>query len=69
MNTLSPSAPIYRFKDFDTGKHRFTRGRFAGWTSSTGLLKVRYAVFALKASEILVPEYLLTFETKQMLST
>ena len=43
---------------------RYTRGRFSGWTKPMGFLNVRYAVFRNRASELLIPEYDLTAETK-----
>ncbi len=54
----------FTYKDLATGKIRWTRGEFQGWTKETGLLKARYAVFRTTVTEILVPEYLLTMETK-----
>ena len=50
----------YTFKDFESGKQRFTRGRFAGFTEKTG---VRHAIFSRRWDDVLVPEYLLTPET------
>jgi len=58
----------YYFKDFDTGKTRFTRGKFVGFTQPTGLLAARYAIFARKSDNVLVPEYLLTARTKDVLN-
>jgi len=55
---------MYTYKDFVTGKPKRTRGRFAGWTQPTGLLQVRYAIFRNRYSDILVPEYCLTPETR-----
>ena len=55
----------YTYKDFVTAKIRKTRGVFSGFTKPTGLLQTRYAIFELSASTNLVPEYLLTKETKQ----
>lgn len=57
----------YTYKDFITGKIKFTRARFAGWTNPTGLLNVRYAIFKRKWKDLLVPEYLLTKETMELL--
>jgi hypothetical protein len=54
----------YTYKDFQTGKIRQTQGRFVGWTAPTGLLGARYAIFARPRSQILVPEYLLSPESK-----
>lgn len=58
----------YTFKDFVTGKQRWTRGNFVGWTESTGLLNARYAIFQRPRSDLLVPEYLLTKESKQTIA-
>ena len=54
----------YTYKDFVTGKIRFTRGDFIGWTSGTGIIGAKYAVFHNRSVDILVPEYLLTPETR-----
>lgn len=59
----------YTFKDFITGKPRFTRGQFVGWTEPTGLLKVKYAIFQRRASKLFVPEYLLTRETREAIAS
>ncbi len=58
----------HTYKDFVTGKIHFTRGRFDGWTAGTGLIGAKYAIFRNRASEILVPEYLLTKETRDMIT-
>jgi len=55
---------MYDYRDFATGKTRRTRGRFAGWTQPTGLLKARYAIFRNPKGDVLVPEYLLTLQSK-----
>jgi hypothetical protein len=57
----------YYYRDFDTKKIRYTRASFAGWTTSTGLLNVRYATFVRRADIMYVPEYLLTKETREAL--
>lgn len=54
----------YTYRDFITGKVRFTRGKFAGWTEETGLVKVPYAIFDNPKSTVFVPVYLLTPETR-----
>jgi len=54
----------YTYKDFVTGKIRFTRGRFEGWTPGTGIIGAKYAIFRTKATEVLIPEYLLTQDTR-----
>ena len=43
---------------------RFTRGKFCGWTPPMGLVNVPYAIFRNRASEVLVPIYDLTPETR-----
>jgi hypothetical protein len=53
------------YKDFATGKPKWTRGRFAFWTEPTGLLNVRYAVIHRERSDILIPVYCLTAESKR----
>ena len=53
------------YKDFATGKIKRTRGEFAGWTAKQGPLNVRYAIFKNPKSEVLVPEYCLTEETRK----
>ena len=58
----------HTFRDFVTGKIRFTRGRFEGWTPGTGIIGAKYAIFRTKATEVLIPEYLLTKETKAILA-
>ena len=58
----------HTFKDLITGRMRWTRGKFAGWTEPTGLLKVRYAQFQRRADTLVVPEYLLTKDTKAALA-
>jgi hypothetical protein len=57
----------YTYKDFATGKQRWTKGQFAGWTEG-GPLGARYAIFQRLASSVLVPEYCLTQETRKELS-
>lgn len=62
---------MYTYKDWTRRgevKMRRTSGRFAGWTKPTGLLSVRYAIFRNRAGVVLVPEYLLTAETKQAIA-
>ena len=46
-------------------KVRFTRGEFAGWTPRMGIANVRYAIFRNKVTELLIPVYDLTKETKE----
>ncbi len=55
---------MYSYKDFSTGLIKRTRGKFAGWTEPTGLVKARYAIFQNRAGDVLVPEYCLTPETR-----
>lgn len=54
----------YTYKDFLTGKVKWTRGRFAGWTKG-GILNATYAVFQRRTDTIYVPAYCLTPETRQ----
>ena len=56
------------YKDFETGKIHYTRGRFIGWTNPTGLLNVPYAIFARGSDNLLVPEYLLTQDCRRAIS-
>lgn len=59
-----PTLTRYSYRDIVTGKHRFTRGRFIGWTQPTGPLHVPYAQFQRKAGVLLVPISLLAPETR-----
>lgn len=54
----------HTYKDFVTGKIRFTRGEFSGWTKGTGIIGAKYAVFHNRSVDVMVPEYLLTNETR-----
>jgi len=54
----------YTYKDFITGKTRFTRGEFIGWTPGTGIIGAKFAIFHNRSVDVLVPEYLLTAETR-----
>lgn len=56
---------MYTYKDFATGDIRRTRGRFDGYTEPTGLIGARYAIFRNPKGAVLVPDYLLTKETKE----
>lgn len=58
----------YTYHDRDTGKLRFTRGTFVGWTPATGLLEAQYAIFRTPSTDVMVPEYLLTKETKEKIN-
>jgi len=62
-----PKTTKYTFRDFVTGKTRWTRGTFAGWTGPSGLLGANYAIFQRRSDALLVPKYLLTKETKKEL--
>lgn len=53
----------YTYKDFETRKIRYTRGKFLHWQRG-GLLNAWGAVFACHSSIVFVPEYLLTPETR-----
>lgn len=57
----------YYYKDIADGKIHYTRGKFVGWTKPTGLIKARYAIFQTRATELLIPKYLLTKETLALL--
>ena len=57
------------YKDFVTGRIKRTRGVFSGWTPNQGLLNARYAIFKNPKGVVLVPEYCLTKETKEKIST
>jgi len=54
----------YTYKDFNTAKIRYTRGKFVGWSKKTGPLNVRYAGFDRGATILWIPFYLLTKETR-----
>lgn len=56
------------YKDFQTGKIHRTCGIFVGWTRPTGLLNVAYAIFQRPHSQLVIPEYLLTKQTKERIS-
>jgi len=58
---------MYQYKDFLTGKIKATRGKFAGWTKSTGLLDCRYAIFRNPKGWLFIPEFSLTKETRERL--
>ena len=58
----------HTYKDFETGKIHATRGQFEGWTAGTGILGAKYAVFRTKAGRVLIPEYLLTPETRAQIA-
>ena len=53
----------YTYKDFATGKQRWTRGEFRGWSETTGPLGARYAIFQNPRGTVCVPAYCLTSET------
>lgn len=58
----------YHYRDVHTGKMKFTRGTFSGWTTG-GLLGARYAIFQRRSDTIFVPAYCLTSETKRLIET
>ncbi len=58
---------MYSYRDFATQKLKHTRGKFSHWENG-GPLNVRYAVFANRCSDVLVPEYSLTAETKRKIT-
>ena len=59
-------ADKYTFRDFVTGKPRYTQGRFVQWLKG-GPLNAWYAVFQNPATALLVPEYLLSKDSKAQL--
>ena len=56
------------YKDFATGKIRYTNGLFIGWTKPMGILNMPYAKFKRTHSTLLVPECLLTKECREAIS-
>lgn len=56
------------YKDIRTGKTHRTKGIFVGWTRPTGLLGVPYAVFQGHCGRLIIPEYLLTKQTKERIA-
>lgn len=58
---------MYSFRDFASGRTKRTRGKFVGWTRG-GPLNARYAIFQNRASDVLVPEYCLTAETRKRIA-
>jgi len=56
---------MYTYKDLSTGKVRRTMGTFNNWSTPTGPLNARYAIFANKRGVVCIPEYLLTKESKE----
>lgn len=59
-------ATRFYFKDFITGKIRYTRGQFVQWQKD-GPLNAWGVLFANRASVAWVPEYLLTAESRAAL--
>ena len=57
----------YYYKDFKTGKLKYTKGKFIGYAENK-LLKYNWAIFSTKSTNVLVPEYLLTKETLNILN-
>ena len=53
------------YKDFATGKVHRTQGLFVGWTRPTGLLGIPYAIFRRPHSNLIIPKYLLTKQTRE----
>ena len=60
-------AEKYFYRDSVTGKARYTRGRFTGWSEPSGLLQARYARFETPRGQVFVPVYALLAETRQKL--
>jgi len=57
---------MIRYKDFATGKPKFTRGRFVKWIFG-GPLNAPLAVIELPRSMLFVPAYCLTAESRREL--
>ena len=59
----------YIYKDWDRDgkltKIRRTRGKFVGFCKDTSLINARMAIFKNPKGDILIPEYLLTKETRK----
>ena len=58
--------PRYIYRDFVTGKMRWTCGKFVAWTQD-GPLHAWGAFFQRRASVLWIPAYLLTPDTRKML--
>jgi hypothetical protein len=58
---MTTTGPKYTYKEFASGKMRWTRGRFSGWKRG-GPLNVKYAMFQTRRSTLFIPEYCLTRE-------
>lgn len=58
--------PVIHYKDFATGATHFTRGRFDRWERG-GPLNGWYAFILLPSSELMIPEYCLTVESRKAL--
>ena len=59
--------PKYTYRDFVNPKKKcWTRGTFIAWTQD-GPLNAWGAFFHRRASDLWIPEYLLTPETRKML--
>ena len=55
----------YTYRDFVTGRPRWTRGKFIEWyKDGWGIWR---AVFARKSDVLLMPEYCMTKETKAVI--
>lgn len=57
----------YFYKDFETSKLHWTRGRFLGWVGPGGPLNVYYALFKRSSDELFIPEYRLEKDTRKLL--
>lgn len=57
---------MIRYKDFDTQKQHFTRGKFVKWIRG-GPLNAWMAVIKRKRSTLFIPDYCLTPESRQSL--
>jgi len=56
------------YKEIQSSKIHRTKGLFVGWTKPTGILGVPYAIFQRPHSQLIIPEYLLTKQTKSRIA-
>lgn len=68
MEDVEVPLPRYYYRDFKSGKVRYTRGKFMGWSSNFFLGKeVQYANFLRAKSNLLVPEWCLNSKVRTRL--
>ena len=58
---------MIRYKDMDTGKVHFTRGRFVEWTEPMGPLWAPYAHVKSGKTDLYIPPWCLTPESRAAL--